>query len=80
MAALAVFTLHLGCHEAEEENRHDALPAERATGLDGGGKDTVYELMQRMTTGSVSDGSPEQMAKLNSRVAERVPSEEGIEG
>jgi len=33
-----VFTRPLGCHEAEQDNRHDALPAERATSLEGGGK------------------------------------------
>ena len=35
----AVFTRPLDCHETEQDDRHDSLPAERATGLDGGAKD-----------------------------------------
>src|SRR5215831_5521699 len=38
-AVLPMFTRPLGCHEAEQDNRYDTLPAERATSLHSGGKD-----------------------------------------
>lgn len=34
-----MFTRPLHCREAEQDNRHDALPTECATGLEGGGED-----------------------------------------
>ncbi len=47
LALVAIFARPLRHHEADERHRHDALPAERASGRDGGVEDPRIEQPRR---------------------------------